>query len=96
MDQKKSNNSFCNQWENFCDNVIWLRKQYGISKRRMAELMGVGIWTLNKIERGEVPPRADVSIFWNIHKRFGISPAEQLCGKLGEADKGTSRSQNWH
>lgn len=36
------------EWSIFGDNVIWLRKHYGISKKRMAELMGIGVVVLTR------------------------------------------------
>lgn len=78
---------FEQQWQNFCDNITWIRAKYGISKKKMAELLEIGIWTLNKIERGELPPRADVCIFWNVYEHFGIPPAEQLRRRLEDAER---------
>lgn len=57
-------------------NIVWLRKHYGISKTRMAKMLGVGLWSINKIEQGEIPPRLDVSIIFAISRQFSIPPAE--------------------
>ena len=32
-------------------NITWLRKKYGYSKKMMAGILGIGLWSLNKIER---------------------------------------------
>ena len=55
------------EWkETFIHNVIWLRKFYGISKKRMAQLLGIGVQSLNRIESGEIPPKIRIDIFINI------------------------------
>ena len=64
--------------ENFMYNVVQLRKYYGISKKRMAELLGISIGSLNKIENGEFPPKLSVEVIFNIHNIFGIHPKIQL------------------
>lgn len=71
--------------ENFAHNVAWLRKHYGISKKKMAELLWIGIWSLNKIEKGEIPTRLSVEILFDIHKCFGACPAAQFSRRLGES-----------
>ena len=57
-------------------NIVWLRKHYGISKKRMAKMLGIGLWSINKIELGEIPPRLDVRIIFAISRQFSIPPAE--------------------
>ena len=64
--------------ENFMRNIAWLRKRYGISKKKMAELLGVGVGTVNKLERGEFPPRLSVSVMYNIWRHFHIGATEQF------------------
>lgn len=64
--------------ENFMFNVAWLRKKYGLSKVKMAKLLGIGVGSLNKIEKGELPPRMSVDVVFNIHKHFGILPKKQF------------------
>lgn len=62
--------------KNLVNNIIFLRKKYGISKKVMAEILGVCVETLNKIERGELPPRLNLEIVFNIQKYFGICPKD--------------------
>lgn len=61
----------------FCALVRDLRKQHELSQKKMAELLGISVGSLRKLERGEMP-RISVKIFFRIHKEFGISPAVQL------------------
>lgn len=60
--------------EVFAHNIVWLRKHFRLSKKRMAELLGIGLWSLNQIERGVVPPRLTVAVLFMVQRQFGISP----------------------
>lgn len=62
--------------EYFCSNVRLLREREGLSKRKMAKLLGVGVKTLTMIENGTFPPRLDCRVLFRIHRQFGIKPAE--------------------
>ena len=50
----------------------------------MSELLGIGIKSLNKIEKGEVPPRLSANVIFNIWRYFHIRPKDLLGGKLDE------------
>ena len=75
----------------FTHNIVWLRRYYGLSKTRMAKMMGIGVRSLNQIEQGTIPPRLTVEVLFAIQRQFGISPSlllqkpfedgEQLCAK---------------
>ena len=67
---------------NFANNISYLRKHYGISKKRMSELLGISTATLNKIENGILPKRLSVEILYNIECNFRISPGEIFDKKL--------------
>ena len=56
------NTSSKTAFENLSHNIIWLRKHHGYSKRKMAELLGIGLWSLNRLERFEIPPKLTVDI----------------------------------
>ncbi len=75
----KQENSAKTNLEIFAHNVAWLRKHYGFSKSKMARIMRIGIPSLNKLERGEIPPRLGVDVLFAIQKQFGICPSEQCC-----------------
>lgn len=70
------------EWENFVYNVTWLRKHYGISKKKMAALLGIGVGSINKIENGELPPKLSIDIIFNIQSCFGIHPKDQVGQRL--------------
>lgn len=65
-------------------NIAWLRKTHGLSKRKMAQIMGIGVGTLNALEGGSLPPRLGVSALYAIYDYFGIKPSVFLIQKLGE------------
>ena len=60
----------------FLENVKRLRDQYALSKKKMAGIMDVSIYTINKIERGELPPKMSVTVVFNLEKYFGIAASE--------------------
>ena len=59
-------------------NLAWLRKKYGYSKKTMAKHLGIGVGSLNKLERGEMPRRLSVEIFYAVYDHFGIRPSVLL------------------
>ncbi|MBQ4598311.1 MAG: helix-turn-helix transcriptional regulator [Clostridia bacterium] len=72
------------QKENVLHNIVWLRNYYGIPKKRMAELLEIGIGSLNKIESGEMPPRLSAEVIINIYNLFGIHPKDLVGKRFGE------------
>ena len=60
----------------FCENVKKIRENKKLSKRAMAELLGISVYSLNLLERGKVPHRLSIDIVYNINSSFGISPNE--------------------
>ena len=66
------------------ENIAWLRKYYGISKTRMVKLLGIGLHSLNKMEKGEMPPKLKLDVLIRIHRLFGIHPRDQVGKRLGE------------
>lgn len=69
------------EWKNLVNNIVFLRQKYNIPKKRMAELLGIGIGTLNKIERGELPSKLSLEIVFNIQEYFGVEPKD-IVGKV--------------
>lgn len=62
----------------FLINVRRLRKENKLSKKKMAELLNISVYTLNKIERGVFPPRLTIEPIFLIYDVFGVRPAEQF------------------
>ncbi len=51
-------------------------------KKHMAELLGIGIASLNKMENGEMPKRLGVEIVFKIYDVFKILPKNQFALEL--------------
>ena len=62
----------------FLENIVFLRKQHKLSKKKMAEILGIGIGTLNRIEKGELPTRISTRVIFRIKDHFHLSPSEQF------------------
>lgn len=71
-----------NDYQIFMFNVVYLRKLHGLSKRQMAKVMGIGVKSLNKIERGEFPPRLKINVILDTCRFFQIKPAILLSKQL--------------
>ena len=65
-------------------NILYLRKSNHISKREMAEILGIGIKTLTKLEQGVLPARLSVEVLFRIKDHFGVSLICQVSEKLGK------------
>ncbi len=63
------------EFQIFCENIRRLRKQYALSKKEMAKRLGIGMRSLEKIERGDIPVRLGCQIIFNASRCFGIRPA---------------------
>ncbi len=72
-------NLYQESWDIFVRNIIWLRKHYKIPKNKMAEILGIDIAALNKIEKNEIPDEVTVEILLNAEKFFGI-PIKDFIG----------------
>ena len=64
--------------DNLLKNIVYLRKKNNLSKKTMSEKIGISVYSLNIIEKGELPKGATVQILFNIEKGFGISPSQQF------------------
>ncbi len=61
---------------NFCNNIRVLRKRNGLSKKKMAQIMGIGAKTLSLIENNILPRRLKCEALIKIHDYFGILPSK--------------------
>ena len=62
----------------FCDNIYLLRKKQYLSQNEMAKKLGIGVYSLRKLERGELPPRLDSRILWYIYEEFHVLPHQMF------------------
>ena len=67
----------------FLDNIVYLRKKSGLSKKEMTKILGISIGTLNKTEKGDIPPLLKAEIVFNVSDYFNIS-TEDLFRKLSD------------
>ena len=58
------------QMANLLYNVVWLRQHHGISKTKMAKLLGISVQTLNSLESGILPPRVGFAFIIRLHAQF--------------------------
>ena len=70
--------------EIFLSNIAWLRQHHKLSKKKMASLLHISVPTLEKLERGELPPYVRANIFFHIEDHFHLTPEEQLTRRLDE------------
>lgn len=68
--------------ENFLHNIIYLRRQNGLSKQEMARKLGISLHSLNQIEAGIMPPRLKISIVYAVYRHFGIRPSALVSRKI--------------
>lgn len=66
----------------FLNNIAWLRRHYGLTKKEMARRLGISIWSLKKIENGELPSRLTIDVLYRIYQVFGISMADFVSVRL--------------
>ena len=69
----------------FGENVKKLRKKENLSKKEMAEIMGVGVRSVTMLENGVLPLRLDVKALQRLSFRFGIK-IEDLFSEIPEND----------
>ena len=69
----------------FCNNIRILRERNSLSQRKMADQLGIGIYSLRMIEKGILPPRLDWLVVLRIHEQFHILP-EKIFLPLDETE----------
>lgn len=57
----------------FLDNIMFLRKENGISLKKMAQIMKISVNTLRKIESGVLPKRLNAEVLLLLSDYFDIS-----------------------
>ncbi|MBE6536923.1 MAG: helix-turn-helix transcriptional regulator [Ruminococcaceae bacterium] len=70
------------QINSFCKNISALRARYRISKKEMAKILGIGIGSLNKLEKGIIPTRMSCTVLFRVGKFFDISLDKLLLDKV--------------
>lgn len=62
----------------FCKNLRYLRQKHGLSKRNMANILGIGVNTLTSLEQGIASPRLGSSVLYNAGVYFHIRTDDLL------------------
>ena len=70
------------EMQNLLYNIKRLRLDNKLSKKKMAQICGVGVPKINKIENGIVPPRFSANILVRIYRHFGVTPTEMFRDSL--------------
>lgn len=65
-------------------NITFLRKHHHLSKKKMAQLLHIGIGSLNKIESGVLPERLSAEILVHLANHFSYTSDELLSHRLEE------------
>lgn len=60
----------------FGENIKRLRINHKLTKKKMCEIMGIGIKSLNTIEKGIIPKRLDLTAILALVKYFNIALAD--------------------
>ena len=59
--------------KNFFKNVLYLRKKYGYTQKEMANILGISVSSLRKVERGMIPRCITAETLYNLCYYFQIS-----------------------
>ena len=70
--------------DTFCDNIRFLRKTRNLSLQKMAEIMGVSVYILKKVEKGILPPSLDVSVLFKLQMAFEIKCGDFVGERLSK------------
>lgn len=62
-----------NYWKIFTHNVKWLRQHHSLTKKEMAQIMGISRNTLNRLERGEDLSNISVLVLIRLINYFGFT-----------------------
>ena len=55
-----------------CQNIRYLRKANGLSKAKMARILGISVKTLTKLEQDALPPRLGCEALWRTSAYFNV------------------------
>lgn len=71
-------------WKIFIKNIVWLREHYEFSKEKMAEISGISVEVINRIENGEMPDEVTVETIIRLGNFFCVEPMELFSENLGK------------
>lgn len=59
--------------EQFRGNIIYIRHEHNLTQKEMAAIMGVGVGTIRKIEKGETMSRINCRMLCRVCDHFDLS-----------------------
>ena len=68
-----------------CENIGLLRKSFGLSQKEMAQICGIGVSSLRKIEKEKIIPDISVEIIFLLSRHFNLPP-KRFFTPLNEKD----------
>jgi len=74
------------QAANLCHNIAWLRRQSGLSQKEMALTLGLGVRSLQRIEKGQIPESLRILHVHLLAELFGVSVKRLFAERLGAAE----------
>ncbi len=77
-----------------CENIKKLRAKENLSRKEMASRLGIGVFSLKKLENGILPPRLTWRFLLSIHESFGIFPSDIMTENGVCAVKNENKSTN--
>lgn len=70
----------------FCENIKAIRKANKLTKKKMAEKLGIDKNDLSILEKGKVPDELSVDVLTKIYKHFGIKASKMFSPNCMEED----------
>jgi putative zinc finger/helix-turn-helix YgiT family protein len=77
----------------FPDEIIRIRKKYGLSAAKMSEILGFGVNSYRQYEAGEMPSVANAKLIQMIDEPNRFIEMLELCGTLDEKSKNKLRQK---
>lgn len=75
---KNINDGLLNTSQYLAKQLKLLRKEQGLTQKQLAKLLNVSLYSIKKLEKGEIPKKLSVNILMDIHYNFGITPSQML------------------
>lgn len=69
-------------WQNFVNNIVWLREHHNLSEKRMAEILEIDIELLREVEKGNGADDLSVDVVYKIYELFDVAPDKLFGEKL--------------
>ena len=68
--------------QNIAHNLLTLRKRHGLSQRAMAQLLGISLYSIRVMEKGERLPNVYIDFLFKLVKAFHVNVDDFFESKL--------------